>query len=1143
MKRGTIPELRNRTACVVSQRHRFLYLTTAKNASSTLKEELTQQRVGGEAKSRSEVPREVWDDYFTFAFLRDPVDRLLSAYQEVSLRIERGELPARPFADMPDTEERFLRFLAELESDGAWDVHVALQADFVEGRRIDFWGRVETLQEDLRKIYDRLGIGSCPPLPRRRARQPRRYHVARDELAAATLARIEALYREDAELIAAVRPDEHTGNQVEVEITLIDGSEYALRLPRGHPIVGELRSCSAAGAAAATRLLQLPLQGGATALTFAPRHLARLELRDPTGNRRTAAADEAATAEVERAAAEVPAAKVEQVVVVPPAAKVEQTEVVGGGVPPPPAAGPPGSHPWTNVDEGHLGGYVRASPVPGERIPATPNGDNSTWYPRLWRWLVEELGVRSMLDVGCGEGHAAGFFRDAGCEVVGVDGSRQARTESVIPQQHHVHDFVDGPFVPEGSFDLVWSCEFVEHVEQRYTHNFLGAFAASQRYLLLTAAPPGQKGWHHVNCQHREYWIDKLARLAFAPNPELTEKARALAEHGHFSRTGEVFVRSDRRQRPSFVPAAGTRTTPEARQIDPLQPKTMQVAGDADQPYYLFHDIFVHPDGRKIVAVCSYYGDDWNPGDDGVDYDSVELALGDDRVRGRCVRHRLDSWEPCMLLEFAGAEVEAAIRESAVIQCEVHTGPHRQAFELPTAPGPAHAVALSLVVRNENRWIRVFLQYYLDCLRADHVFVYDNGTADREALLEILEPFRREGRVTYIPWDFRWRNRSDRKMIAQPAQEAHSLNRFANCRWLGFFDVDELLRLPGTTLPAFLERYAEAQIDGLSFGLRWYSYRGDADFETVENPPLTYLYARRDPLGRKRQKLFIKGGRTRFARLHWLEEGRRELPIDDTDIFFHHYEQRAQRFAEAKTRPGERDEYMLRFAAHLSSQAPPPRPADLQAWADHIAAAIDAAVAGRSRLSAEVLGVQGMCGTYNRHFYNNLCNFAGCRYLEIGSFHGASTCAALYGNEISALCIDNWSEFGGRRGRFEDAVQRFRGRSSVTVVERDCFDLETSELGPFDVFLYDGAHDHASQYRALQHYAPTLAALAVVVVDDWSRRQVRDATREAIRDCQLDIAFEREVLPDESDTADKDHERGARGWWNGLYIALIRRPG
>jgi len=111
-----------------------------------------------------------------------------------------------------------------------------------------------------------------------------------------------------------------------------------------------------------------------------------------------------------------------------------------------------GHHPDTNVDEGHLGGYIRGRQSATPTVFAFEHGDPATWSPDLWRWAHETLGLESVLDVGCGEGHAARFFRDLGCRVVGVDGSVQAKRDSVIPEQHVVHDFTRSPYCAADDF-------------------------------------------------------------------------------------------------------------------------------------------------------------------------------------------------------------------------------------------------------------------------------------------------------------------------------------------------------------------------------------------------------------------------------------------------------------------------------------------------------------------------------------------------------------------------------------------------------------------------------------------------------------------------------------------------------------------
>ena len=187
----------------------------------------------------------------------------------------------------------------------------------------------------------------------------------------------------------------------------------------------------------------------------------------------------------------------------------------------------------SNTGEGHRGGYILG-------------GDRDTYYPLLWDWIIAELEVRTVLDVGCGEGHATAYFKRKGCRVLGIEGSATAIRDSPDPGILVRHDYVGGPYRPDVTYDLAWSCEFVEHVEERYLPNFLETFRHAGRYVFLTHALPGQPGWHHVNCQEPGYWIDKLFSIGFSFDYDLTIEARRKAGHGYFAKTGLVFTRDER---------------------------------------------------------------------------------------------------------------------------------------------------------------------------------------------------------------------------------------------------------------------------------------------------------------------------------------------------------------------------------------------------------------------------------------------------------------------------------------------------------------------------------------------------------------------------------------------------------------------
>lgn len=197
------------------------------------------------------------------------------------------------------------------------------------------------------------------------------------------------------------------------------------------------------------------------------------------------------------------------------------------------------------VKDGHLGGYIRG-------------GDPGTWCPALWRWAIDTFQVRSMLDVGCGEGHSARFFLEQGCDILGVEGCPQALADTAIPGQVVGHDFTVGACQPPRPIDLVWSCEFLEHVESRYEDNILATFAHAQKAILVTHAFPGQDdGHHHVNCRPSRHWIQRIDALGFTCDVALTIQARTVTLQdapgfNHFARSGLVFVRGG-------TPASGMR--------------------------------------------------------------------------------------------------------------------------------------------------------------------------------------------------------------------------------------------------------------------------------------------------------------------------------------------------------------------------------------------------------------------------------------------------------------------------------------------------------------------------------------------------------------------------------------------------------
>ena len=130
-----------------------------------------------------------------------------------------------------------------------------------------------------------------------------------------------------------------------------------------------------------------------------------------------------------------------------------------------------------------------------------------------------------MIDVGCGAGCQTRFARSIGIEAVAVDG------DFVIGKEVNdvvIHDYVTGPLIfnPSRQFDLGWSTEFVEHVEEKFLPNFMHTFRLCDNVLITYVPPERPGGHHHVNKRRADYWIGAFMENGFVFDWVVTRKIR-----------------------------------------------------------------------------------------------------------------------------------------------------------------------------------------------------------------------------------------------------------------------------------------------------------------------------------------------------------------------------------------------------------------------------------------------------------------------------------------------------------------------------------------------------------------------------------------------------------------------------------------
>lgn len=208
----------------------------------------------------------------------------------------------------------------------------------------------------------------------------------------------------------------------------------------------------------------------------------------------------------------------------------------------------------------------------------------------------------------------------------------------------------------------------------------------------------------------------------------------------------------------------------------------------------------------------------------------------------------------------------------------------------------------------------------------------------------------------------------------------------------------------------------------------------------------------------------------------------------------------------------------------------------LEALKTHIENAINNAENNTSKITDNIIKMEGMTGTKTRHFYNNLLNINDARYLEIGTWKGSSVCSAMCNNSATVVCIDNWSEFGGPKNEFLKNFNMYKGKNNASFIEDNCYNINVKTLPKFNIYMYDGNHTENSHHRALTHFIDCLDDTFIFIVDDWNWHGVRKGTVNSIKSLNLNVLYTKEIFTDNIINGVKET------WWNGIYIAILQKP-
>jgi hypothetical protein len=199
-------------------------------------------------------------------------------------------------------------------------------------------------------------------------------------------------------------------------------------------------------------------------------------------------------------------------------------------------------------------------------------------------------------------------------------------------------------------------------------------------------------------------------------------------------------------------------------------------------------------------------------------------------------------------------------------------------------------------------------------------------------------------------------------------------------------------------------------------------------------------------------------------------------------------------------------------------------------------------LAPASGLPSHVLSMRGMSGRKYRRFIHRLVGLTpNAAYLEIGSWTGSTACSAMSGNNIRALCIDNWALFGGPKAEFEKNIASvLHPDTDFRFIESDYRAIDYHSIGKFNLYLFDGPHEYQDQYDGVVIAQPALAETYILIVDDWNWPGVRSGTRDALQTLDTEILYSIEIRTTQSDCRPMQTSHKS-DWHNGYFFAACRK--
>lgn len=201
--------------------------------------------------------------------------------------------------------------------------------------------------------------------------------------------------------------------------------------------------------------------------------------------------------------------------------------------------------------------------------------------------------------------------------------------------------------------------------------------------------------------------------------------------------------------------------------------------------------------------------------------------------------------------------------------------------------------------------------------------------------------------------------------------------------------------------------------------------------------------------------------------------------------------------------------------------------------------AIEKAKNHQSKMDDTAWSVPALSSLKIRHLMNNLGAIS-TRYFECGVHKGGLFCSTISNNPNLLIATANDS-FASDETNEEKAWPQFifnsgkckSEKTEFAVIVGDTFEVDPSIIvGPIDLYLFDADHSYESQRKAMTRFLPAMADEFIVCVDDFDWPDVAAGTIKGLDEANIEIVYSKWF---------KGNDHDNDGWWNGFYVALIKK--